>query len=96
MVNNIHNLKFSTSVKVELEFDLSDPKSIGYFIQKHRKIKNLTKAEVASKVGIHNNSLACYETAKQKMPTHVFFRICSQLGILEELGELLCLNGSST
>lgn len=94
MVNNVHNLKFSTTVTTKLEFDLSSPESLSIFVRKNRRLNDLTATQLADKVGVHLNTIVNYESGRQKIPTHTFFLICAELGILNKLGALLCENSS--
>ena len=52
---------------------------IAYVLKRVRIIQGLTELEVAKTLGIHPDTLLCYEYDIRPIPTHLFLRWCDAL-----------------
>lgn len=65
-----------------------DQYSIGNFIQKKRREKNLTQEQLAEKLGVSNKTVSKWENGKCLPDYSVIELLCEELGVT--VAELLC------
>ena len=55
--------------------------SIGKQLLERRLQMSITQAQLAEKAGILRTSVANFETARQRVPLHVLYKLCAVLGL---------------
>lgn len=59
---------------------MNSPKEIGDYIERLRKAKGLTQAEVAEKIGVKKNTYTQFETGRTNMTLATINKIADALG----------------
>jgi transcriptional regulator with XRE-family HTH domain len=62
---------------------MKSPIDVGKRLEKARKEKGLTQAELSNETGIPRSSIANYETGKYGIPSDIAEKLCKFLGIKE-------------
>ncbi len=65
-----------------------DQIKVGKFIARRRKVKNLTQAQLAEKLGITDRAVSKWENGKGMPDSSLMLELCSELDI--SVNELLC------
>ena len=65
-----------------------DLKFTGKFIHEQRKLKGLTQAQLATKLGVSEKSVSKWETGRSFPDTSLILPLCNELGVTAN--ELLC------